>query len=99
MRSIMRARTRLTGSGNEIGMSDAPSAHWPWTRWGVSALEDQKLGGIIMWIPGHLAFLVLLTIVFFRWARAEAEGVEAGPARVEPRDPDPRPKAGRMVDR
>ncbi len=30
-----------------------------------------------MWVPGHMVFLVALTIVFFRWANdtsGEAEG-------------------------
>ena len=28
---------------------------------------DQHLGGLIMWIPGGLVFLVALSVVFFRW--------------------------------
>jgi putative membrane protein len=27
--------------------------------WGLTALEDQQLGGLIMWVPGCLVFLVL----------------------------------------
>jgi putative membrane protein len=45
--------------------------------WGISALQDQKIGGVIMWVPGHMVFLVALSIVFFRWANdtsGEAEG-------------------------
>ena len=26
--------------------------------WGLSALEDQQLGGLLMWVPGSLAYLV-----------------------------------------
>ena len=37
--------------------------------WGLSPLEDQKLGGLIMWIPGGIVFYVILTIVFFKWAQ------------------------------
>ncbi|MDQ6886740.1 MAG: cytochrome c oxidase assembly protein [Gemmatimonadota bacterium] len=41
---------------------------------GLTPLEDQQLGGLIMWIPGGLIFLGVLTIVFFRWvAQAEEE--------------------------
>jgi putative membrane protein len=42
--------------------------------WGLSPLEDQLIGGLIMWIPGSLIYIALLTVVFFRWAKeAEAE--------------------------
>jgi len=27
------------------------------TAWGLSALEDQQLGGLLMWVPGGLAYL------------------------------------------
>ncbi|MGH7720409.1 MAG: cytochrome c oxidase assembly protein [Gemmatimonadaceae bacterium] len=42
--------------------------------WALSPLDDQRLGGLIMWIPGGLIFLGVLTVVFFRWAGAEAGG-------------------------
>ena len=32
-------------------------------RWGLSALEDQQLGGLIMWVPGSLVLLLALGIV------------------------------------
>lgn len=40
---------------------------------GLSALEDQRLGGILMWVPAGLVPLVVFTVVFFRWAAAEEE--------------------------
>jgi putative membrane protein len=42
-------------------------------RFDLSALEDQRLGGVIMWVPATLAPLAAFTAVFFRWARAEPE--------------------------
>ena len=39
--------------------------------WGIDALSDQKIGALIMWIPGGAAFLVALTIAFFRWLQEE----------------------------
>jgi cytochrome c oxidase assembly factor CtaG len=39
----------------------------------LSALEDQRLGGIIMWVPSALIPLVAFTVVFFRWVAAEAD--------------------------
>jgi putative membrane protein len=40
---------------------------------GLSPLEDQRLGGALMWVPAGLVPLVAFTVVFFRWAAAEAE--------------------------
>jgi putative membrane protein len=37
--------------------------------WGLTPLEDQQLGGLIMWIPGSVVFLVVMSIVFFKWAQ------------------------------
>jgi putative membrane protein len=55
---------------------------------------DQHLGGLIMWIPGGMVFLIALSVVFFRWqvagghdgaVRGEAEGVAGqGAAEGEP---------------
>jgi putative membrane protein len=36
-------------------------------------LEDQRLGGILMWVPAGVVPLVAFTTVFFRWAGAESE--------------------------
>ena len=40
-------------------------------HWQISALEDQTIAGIIMWIPGNLVYLASLTIIFFTWANKE----------------------------
>ena len=40
---------------------------------GLSPLEDQRLGGLIMWVPAGLIPLIAFSIVFFRWAAAEAD--------------------------
>jgi putative membrane protein len=39
-----------------------------WSALGPHA--DQHLGGLIMWIPGGLVFLVAISVVFFRWQAA-----------------------------
>ena len=47
--------------------------------WGMSPLDDQQLGGLIMWIPGGVVFYVILTVVFFRWVgsgRDDAAGAQ-----------------------
>lgn len=35
--------------------------------WGISHLEDQQLGGLIMWYPGNLPYVVWMVIAFYRW--------------------------------
>jgi putative membrane protein len=40
---------------------------------GLSPREDQLVGGLIMWIPGGLIFLGVLTSVFFRWAACQSD--------------------------
>jgi putative membrane protein len=37
----------------------------------LTALEDQQLGGLIMWVAGGTYFLAAAAIVFFRWAASE----------------------------
>jgi len=39
--------------------------------WGLSALQDQQLAGIIMWIPSNLVHVAALCTVFFAWFRAD----------------------------
>jgi putative membrane protein len=34
---------------------------------GLSALEDQQLGGLIMWVPGGMAYLIAGLVIVRRW--------------------------------
>ncbi|MGE5748544.1 MAG: cytochrome c oxidase assembly protein [Gemmatimonas sp.] len=44
----------------------------------LSPLEDQLLGGLIMWVPGGVIFMIIMTVVFFRWAaRGEDDAASA----------------------
>jgi len=38
-------------------------------RWGITPLEDQQLGGLIMWIPGSLAYIAAALAIFAHWLR------------------------------
>lgn len=40
--------------------------------WGLSPMQDQLLGGLIMWIPGGLFFFGVISVIFFRWQGAGA---------------------------
>lgn len=42
-------------------------------RFGLSPLEDQRLSGVLMWVPAGLIPLAAFTAVFFRWAADEAD--------------------------
>ena len=51
---------------------------------GLSPMDDQLIGGLIMWIPGGFIFLGVLTVVFFRWSATEGgNDREAGGRRRE----------------
>ena len=39
----------------------------------LDPLADQRLGGVIMWVPAGVIPLVVFTAVYFRWASAESE--------------------------
>ena len=47
---------------------------------GLTALADQRLGGVIMWVPAGVVPLIAFTIVFFRWAATEPDPDEVAPA-------------------
>jgi cytochrome c oxidase assembly factor CtaG len=35
--------------------------------WGISAATDQQLGGLIMWVPGNIIFIIIMSALFLRW--------------------------------
>lgn len=35
--------------------------------WGLSPLNDQQLGGLIMWLPTNIPYLIALSAAFFLW--------------------------------
>ena len=39
----------------------------------LTPLADQRLGGVIMWVPAGIIPVVAFTVVFFRWVAAERE--------------------------
>jgi putative membrane protein len=39
----------------------------------LSPLDDQRLGGVIMWVPGALVVWISITVVYFRWTHREVE--------------------------
>jgi putative membrane protein len=65
--------------------------------WGLSAIDDQQIGGLIMWVPGGLVFWIAMTVVWFRWSVREEQGGSGGdaercvPLEVYGLTPAPRP--------
>ena len=44
--------------------------HFSWTT-----LEDQKIAGLLMWIPGNLVYLITLVSLFFKWFESEEKKI------------------------
>jgi putative membrane protein len=44
---------------------------------GLTPMQDQLLGGLIMWIPGGLIFFGVISVIFFRWQSHGAEDSQA----------------------
>jgi cytochrome c oxidase assembly factor CtaG len=38
--------------------------------WGLTPLADQQLAGLVMWVPGSLAYLAAVVWLFVRWMQA-----------------------------
>jgi putative membrane protein len=50
--------------------------------WGLLPLEDQMIGGLIMWIPGGLFFYGVMTVIFFKWAARGEDTADAAQVRA-----------------
>jgi putative membrane protein len=55
-------------------ITTADQVLYPWysaapRTWGLSPLDDQQLGGLIMWVPGNLYMFLAIGVVFMLWAR------------------------------
>ena len=51
----------------------------------LSPMEDQLLGGLIMWVPGGIIFMVIMTVVFFKWASRGEDSTAAAQVDWKPR--------------
>jgi putative membrane protein len=50
--------------------------------WGLTPLEDQQLGGMLMWVIGDLAFLAGMAVVVLAWMRHEERRTARMDARL-----------------
>ena len=63
--------------------------------WGPSVLEDQQLGGVIMWVVGDVAFLAGMAAVVVSWMRHEERRTRRLDARLDREaELQARPRAG-----
>jgi putative membrane protein len=54
--------------------------------WGIGLATDQEIAGLLMWVGTNTVYLVLISIIFFRWAAAEEAKERRGVgSRVEGR--------------
>ena len=64
-------------------------------RWGVDALSDQRVGGLVMWIPSAIFFYVVLSIVFWKWqlhgGGQDSAAAAQATSRSDPPPPLPQP--------
>lgn len=63
--------------------------------WGLTPLEDQQLGGLIMWVPACLTYVVAGLVLFAGWLKASEERVlrwEAGRESAAPSAGGTRPE-------
>jgi cytochrome c oxidase assembly factor CtaG len=46
--------------------------------WGLSHAVDQQIGGLVMWVPVNLFYIVIMSILFLQWMqRQEQKQIEA----------------------
>jgi putative membrane protein len=56
---------------------------YPWYAsapriWGITPMQDQMIGSLIMWIPGGLFFFAIISIVFYKWQQVDGDETTAG---------------------
>lgn len=50
---------------------------------GLTAMEDQQLSGLIMWIPGNALFFLVFSITFMKWFQ-QSSAAQSGLESLEP---------------
>jgi len=52
--------------------------------WGITPMNDQAIGGLIMWVPGTLFFGVVFSFVFKNWAAADSDATAGAQVNWRP---------------
>ena len=77
---LLLLSTPMTAVGAAITFAARPLYEWYALAprvFDMTALDDQKLGALIMWIPGTLFYWLILSAIFLRWATREAKTGDA----------------------
>ncbi|HEV2663049.1 MAG TPA: cytochrome c oxidase assembly protein, partial [Ktedonobacteraceae bacterium] len=58
------------------GLTFLPPLYAPYIQqsvraWGISPASDQQLGGLIMWVPLNIAYIVVVSVLFIRWMQQQ----------------------------
>ena len=73
-----------TALGALLSLASGPlyPAYGSTQAWGLSPLQDQQLAGLIMWVPGGLAYLIAALILMLAWLKESDRGLRRieGPA-------------------
>jgi cytochrome c oxidase assembly factor CtaG len=56
--------------------------------WGLDVVTDQQIGGLIMKIPGSLAFFITMIFVFSLWYQRDNRGGYSPIIEMEPPEED-----------
>jgi putative membrane protein len=51
-------------------------------RFGLTALQDQQIAGLLMWVPANLVFFAIATWLFARWLSDETESPQPSPQNL-----------------
>jgi putative membrane protein len=67
----------------------ATSVIYPWYTegahgWGLKPIDDQVLGGLIMWIGQGTYLMIIFTFIFYRWQQRDDRDMPVVPASTTP---------------
>jgi putative membrane protein len=51
--------------------------------WGITPMQDQLIGGLVMWIPGGLFFFGVMSVVYWKWQAHDGDETVAGAQAIE----------------
>ena len=55
--------------------------------WGTTALGDQQLGGLIMWLPTNIPYVICLSVLFFHWVGEHDRAERAAAGEFDDEEP------------
>ncbi len=70
-----------------------PYIHAP-RIWGLSPIVDQQLGGLIMWVPANIAYIIVASVIFLHWMQTQDSKQRADEARLYAADSTIDPTSG-----